>query len=91
MPGSSIGVGVRVRERGVHEPPLRSVGAVVGGGTNERMTELETIGVDVQQTERLDLAEIALGETERAERGQYDPSGARAVRCSNHRCQAARC
>ena len=51
MPGTAIGIGVRVRECSVHAPPFGRLGAVVGGGANEWVTELEPVGVDVQQTE----------------------------------------
>ena len=88
MPRAAIGIGVCVRERGVHAAPLGRVGAVVGGGPNEWMTELEPVGLDVQQSQRLDLAEILLGDPQRAERAEHDTGGAGAVRRGHHGRQA---
>ena len=78
-----------VRERGVHAPPLGRVGAVVGGGPDEGMTELEPVRLDVQQSQRLDLAEIPLGDPQRAERAEHDTGGAGAVRRSHDGRQTA--
>ena len=89
MPRAAIGIGVRGRERGVHAPPLSRIGAVVGGGPNEWMTELEPVRLDVQQSERFDFAEIPLGDPQRAERAEHDTGGAGAVRRGDHGRQTA--
>ena len=72
MPGAAIGIGVGLRERRVDSPPLGRVGAVIRGGAHEWMAKLEPVGVDREQAERLDLAEILLREPERFERAEHD-------------------
>ena len=58
------------------EPPLGRVGAVVGGGAHERMTELDPVGVDAQEPQSLDLAQRLVRQAERAERAQHDAGAA---------------
>ena len=51
MPRAAIGIGVCVRERGVHASPLGRISAVIGGGPDEGMAELESVRLDLQQTQ----------------------------------------
>lgn len=80
MPGPSIGIGLGLRERGVDEPPFGMVDAVVRRRTDERVAKLQPVGLDVEQSERLHLAEILLVEPERAEGAEHHSGGPRAVR-----------
>jgi len=51
MPRAAIRIGVRVRERSVHEPQLGRLGAVVGSGSDKGMPKLEPVGFDAQQSQ----------------------------------------
>jgi hypothetical protein len=73
----------------VHAAPLGRVGAVVGGGANEWMTEVEPVRLDVQQSQRFDFAEIPLGDSQRAECAEHDTGGAGTVRRGDHGRQTA--